>query len=59
MKHFTEQELLDILRCYKIMILRNGNDFPTVVLDDIEKSISSVLRTAGQDFNYHKIRLSD
>jgi hypothetical protein len=45
---YTRAELLDILRAYKRLIERGKKDFPTVVLDDIDKSITHVLKEAQQ-----------
>ena len=43
---YTRDELLEILRSYHRMIERSGNEFPTAVLSDIEKSIEHVLKGA-------------
>ncbi len=45
---YTRAELLDVLRSYKRQIERDGGEFPAVVLDDIEKSITHVLKEAAQ-----------
>ena len=43
-KPYTREQLLDILAAYRRMIRRSGAEFPTVVIDDIEKSITHVLK---------------
>lgn len=43
---YTREALIEILEAYKRLIDRNGEEFPTVVLDDISKSITHVLRNA-------------
>lgn len=41
---YTREELLKVIAGYSHMIQRSGKDFPTVVLDDIQKSIQFVLK---------------
>lgn len=41
---YTREELLEVIAGYSRMIQRSGKDFPTVVLDDIQKSIQFVLK---------------
>lgn len=41
---YTKETLLDVLSSYHRMIERSGEEYPTVVLGDIKKSIESVLR---------------
>ena len=41
---YTREELLEVIAGYSYMIQRSGKDFPTVVLDDIQKSIQFVLK---------------
>lgn len=48
-KTYTREELLKIMKGYLRMIKRSGEEFPTVVLDDIEKSIKYVLEV--NDYN--------
>lgn len=40
---YTREQLLDVIHSYLRQIERNGNEYPTVVLDDIAKSIQFVL----------------
>ena len=47
---YTREQLIEILRAYKKQIERSGAEFPTVVLDDIEKSITAVLRGCEKCF---------
>lgn len=49
-EQYTINDFLDILECYRHMILKNGDEFPTVVLSDIEASTRGILKT----FNYYK-----
>lgn len=42
----TNADHLDILKSYAKMIERSGAEYPTVVLDDIAKSINHVLKEA-------------
>lgn len=43
----TKEQLLDIMSSYLRMIKRDNGEYPTVVLDDIEKSIKFVLEKNG------------
>jgi hypothetical protein len=45
---YTREILLEILEGYKKMIERSGAEYPTVVLDDIAKSIDHVKKEAKQ-----------
>lgn len=54
MRKYTNEELLDILGSYRHMIRRNGEQYPTVVLDDIEKSITHVLKTNNYNGRYQE-----
>ena len=47
---YTINDFLDILECYRIMILRDGKNYPGAVLSDIEASTRGILQT----FNYNK-----
>ena len=47
---YTINELLDIIECYRMMILKDGLKYPTVVLSDIEASTRHILRVC----NYSK-----
>ena len=47
-KQYTREQLLDVINDYLKMINRSGSEFPTVVLDDIAKSIQHVLRENGR-----------
>ena len=40
---YTKEQLLDVMNGYLTMIKRDGGEHPTVVLDDIAKSIQCVL----------------
>lgn len=51
---YTAEQLLDILGSYYRMIQRSGEDFPAVVIDDIQKSIIHVLNTNGYNGRYKK-----
>ena len=42
-EQYTREQLLEILCSYKRMINNNKNDYPTVLIDDLEKSITHVL----------------
>lgn len=48
-KSYTREELLKVMASYLRMIERSGEEFPTVVLDDIEKSIKYVLEVNAYD----------
>ena len=45
---YTREQLLSVLESYSKMIKRNGKDYPTVTLDDIEKSLEYVLEKNGR-----------
>lgn len=47
-KEHTRGELLDVLAAYLRMIRRSGRSYPTVVLDDLEKSLLHVLHKNGR-----------
>lgn len=47
---YTINDFLDILECYRCMILKDGKKFPSVVLSDIEASTRGILKI----FNYSK-----
>lgn len=47
---YSIDDFLDILECYRCMILRSGREYPSVVLSDIEASTRGILKT----FNYNK-----
>lgn len=44
--------LLDILGAYRRQIIRNGKEYPTVVIDDIFASINHVLNAYDYDGKY-------
>ena len=44
--------LLDILGSYRRQIIRNGKDFPTLVIRDIFSSINYVLNSYNYDGKY-------
>lgn len=46
--NYNREQLLDILEGYARMIQRN-KDFPTVLLDDLEKSLHHVLKVNGRN----------
>ena len=46
---YTKDQLLDVIKSYKKQIERSGKEYPTVVLDDISKSIDYVLKKNGID----------
>lgn len=50
-KVYTREQLLEVMAGYARMIDRNGGQYPSVVLDDIRKSINAVLAT-----NEYKIK---
>jgi hypothetical protein len=43
-KKYTADQLLQVIKSYYSMIQRSGENFPTVVLDDIQKSAEYVLQ---------------
>lgn len=45
---YSREQLLDVIQSYARMIKRN-KDYPTVLIDDLEKSIRHVLRANGKD----------
>lgn len=45
---YTINDFLDILECYRVMILRDRETCPSVVLSDIEASTRGILKL----FNY-------
>ena len=47
---YTIEDFLDILECYRLMILKSGKEYPGAVLSDIEASTRSILKL----FNYDK-----
>lgn len=51
---YTKDQLLDVLASYYRMIQRSGAEFPTVVIDDIEKSIIHVLKKNDYNGRYKK-----
>lgn len=54
MRKYTNEELLDILGSYRRMIRRHGKEYPTATLDDIEKSITAVLRINNYNGRYQE-----
>ena len=48
-EHYTKDILLDVMGAYLGQIKRSGTDYPTVVLNDIIKSINFILKT--NDYN--------
>lgn len=46
------EELLDVLGSYRRQIIRNGKEYPTVVLNDIFDSINFVLKMADYNGKY-------
>lgn len=44
---YTREQLLDVLESYTRMIQRN-KDYPSVLIDDLEKSIQAVLQANGR-----------
>ena len=46
---YTREQLLNVLEGYLTMIKRDNGEYPTVVLDDISKSIEHVLKQ--NDYN--------
>ncbi len=46
---YTREQLLNIMSGYLTMIKRDKGEYPTVVLDDISKSIEYVLKQ--NDYN--------
>ena len=54
-KQYDRETLLHVLYSYKILIERN-KDYPTVLIDDIEKSINHVLNVnnyGARDYSEH------
>lgn len=51
---YTAEQLLDVLGSYFRMIQRSGEEYPAVVLDDIQKSIVHVLNKNGYNGRYKK-----
>lgn len=49
---YTKPVLLDVLGSYLRMIERSGDEYPTVVLNDIRSSIKFVLKTNNYDGKY-------
>ena len=47
---YTINDFLDILECYRMMILRDGKKYPGAVLSDIEASTRGILEM----FAYNK-----
>ena len=47
-KELTKEELIDIMESYVRMINRNGREYPTVVLSDLNASLCSVLARCGK-----------
>ena len=46
-KELTREQLIDILKSYIRMIDRNGADYPTACLSDLNASLHSVLARCG------------
>lgn len=46
---YTIETLLDILECYRLWILKSGEEFPRAILSDIEASTRSILETCNYD----------
>lgn len=46
-KELTREQLIDILKSYVRMIERNGADYPTVTISDLNASLHSVLARCG------------
>ena len=44
---YTVDTLLDVLECYRLWILKNGDEYPAAVLSDIEASTRGILKTCG------------
>jgi hypothetical protein len=42
---YSREELINLLKAYKRQIDRDNGEYPAVVLDDIDKSITHVLRS--------------
>jgi hypothetical protein len=49
---YSAFDLLDVMGGYLVHIKRDGGDFPTVVIDDLEKSITYVLEKNGYNGRY-------
>lgn len=58
-KQYDRETLLHVLYSYKILIERNKKDFPTVLIDDLEKSINHVLNVnnySATDYSEYRRR---
>lgn len=53
-RKYTADELLEVLGAYRRQIIRNGNDYPMVCLDDLFASINHVLRVNNYQGFYRK-----
>lgn len=53
-EQYTTAQLLDIMGAYLGMIKRNDKKYLTVVVDDIEKSITHVLKINDYNGRYKK-----
>ena len=49
MAKYSAFDLLDVMGGYLVHIMRDGDDFPTVVIDDLKKSMIYVLEE--NDYN--------
>lgn len=47
-RSYSREQLLDVIQSYAMMIQRN-KDYPTVLIDDLEKSVCHVLRANGKE----------
>lgn len=49
---YTKETLLDVIGSYLRQIKRNGKEYPTVVLSDLEASMKYVLQVNQYDGRY-------
>jgi hypothetical protein len=49
---YSAFDLLDVMGGYLAHIKRDGNEFPTVVVDDLQKSMIYVLKKNGYNGRY-------
>lgn len=49
---YTKETLLDVIGSYLCMINRNGKEYPTVTLHDLESSMKYVLKVNEYDGKY-------
>lgn len=49
---YSAFDLLDVMGGYLVQIKRSGDEFPTVVIDDLQKSMIYVLKKNGYNGRY-------